>query len=471
MPSTASATYQGNIEGKLITAISTTTTTGVTVKIKQVNGSNPTWPTAAHRLRITQKTATVTKVEEVGVAAGTTQSGQTVTLGTLTRALPLSDGTDFTGSGTAQSFSAGADVFFAWDEHDAAQSLKADIVNTITGAGAIRGSSTTVAAFRPNSMTTSQRDAIAAPGNGDIIYNSTTSVLNQYIGGAWTTFATGTTGNAADGTGGKVDLATTTEIAALTANDASSGSPNALSVSVVSITTATSGKIAALNSAGKLDVAIGGTGVASPTSGNLLLGAGTSAMTLLAPSTTGNVVTSNGSTFTSAAPVYYHKTVFASGANSTAVGVSSTAVNTFDTHTYTIPANDLAAGVGYEFEGVVDVTWVAGDMTFSPQLGSTNFNAFGSGDITPTGSAGLFFKGFIMGTAAAGASVAVRCAVSYQFSGSSALKGAASYNTQNVATNGTLALQFAIKYFTSNGGHTSTMRMSRMSKVSSTSFT
>lgn len=132
MPSTASTTYQDYIEGKLLAAIDTGKTTGVTVKIRQVNGVTPTWPTAAHRLKIVQKTATNNKVEEFGVAAGTSQVGQTVTLGTLTRALPLDDGTDFTGSGTAQTFAAGADVFLAWDAHDAAQSAKKDLANTFT---------------------------------------------------------------------------------------------------------------------------------------------------------------------------------------------------------------------------------------------------------------------------------------------------------------------------------------------------
>lgn len=133
MPSTASSTYQDFIEGKLIAAIGTGTTTGITVKIKQVNGATPTWPTAAHRIKIVQKTATNNKVEKLGIASGTSQSGQTVTLGTATRALSLSDGTTFSGSaGTAQSFAAGADVFITWDNHDAAQSAKLDLANTFT---------------------------------------------------------------------------------------------------------------------------------------------------------------------------------------------------------------------------------------------------------------------------------------------------------------------------------------------------
>jgi hypothetical protein len=53
---------------------------------------------------------------------------------------------------------------------------------------------------------------------------------------------------------------------------------------------------------GTLPVGNGGTGAATLTTGNVLLGAGTSAVTFVAPGTTGNVLTSNGTTWTSAAP-------------------------------------------------------------------------------------------------------------------------------------------------------------------------
>jgi hypothetical protein len=50
-----------------------------------------------------------------------------------------------------------------------------------------------------------------------------------------------------------------------------------------------------------LPVARGGTGLATLTSANVILGAGTSAVTFVAPGSNGNVLTSNGSTWTSAA--------------------------------------------------------------------------------------------------------------------------------------------------------------------------
>ena len=53
---------------------------------------------------------------------------------------------------------------------------------------------------------------------------------------------------------------------------------------------------------GTLPVANGGTGATTLTANNVILGNGTSAVAFVAPSTTGNVLTSNGSTWTSAAP-------------------------------------------------------------------------------------------------------------------------------------------------------------------------
>ena len=53
---------------------------------------------------------------------------------------------------------------------------------------------------------------------------------------------------------------------------------------------------------GTLPVANGGTGAATFTANNVLLGNGTSALQVVAPSTTGNVLTSDGTTWASTAP-------------------------------------------------------------------------------------------------------------------------------------------------------------------------
>jgi hypothetical protein len=61
----------------------------------------------------------------------------------------------------------------------------------------------------------------------------------------------------------------------------------------------TSGTAAGLSAT--LAVASGGTGATTHTANSVLIGAGTSAVTTIAPSTSGNVLTSNGSAWTSAA--------------------------------------------------------------------------------------------------------------------------------------------------------------------------
>ena len=56
---------------------------------------------------------------------------------------------------------------------------------------------------------------------------------------------------------------------------------------------------------GTLAVANGGTGATSLTANNVILGNGTSAVQFVAPGTSGNVLTSNGTTWASTAPVSY----------------------------------------------------------------------------------------------------------------------------------------------------------------------
>jgi hypothetical protein len=66
-------------------------------------------------------------------------------------------------------------------------------------------------------------------------------------------------------------------------------------------TTSTTFVNAATNVTGTLPVANGGTGAATLTANNVLLGNGTSAVQVVAPGANGNLLTSNGTTWTSAA--------------------------------------------------------------------------------------------------------------------------------------------------------------------------
>jgi hypothetical protein len=75
-------------------------------------------------------------------------------------------------------------------------------------------------------------------------------------------------------------------------------------------TTSTTFADLATNVTGTLPVANGGTGLATLTANNVILGNGTSAPSFVAPSTNGNVLTSNGTTWTSATPASGSPLVF-----------------------------------------------------------------------------------------------------------------------------------------------------------------
>lgn len=450
MPSTASTTYQDYVEGKLIAAIATGTTSGVTVKVKQINGATPTWPTAAHRLKIFQKTATIVHVEEIGVAAGTTQSGQTVTLGTLTRALSLSDGTNFSGSaGTAQAFSAGADVFLSWDHHDAAQTPKLDIANTFTGVNTFSSDVVATGSLKaPVYANAAARDvAIPSPANGMEAYLTAEGKFTDYVAGAWTDRASGTNPNMSTTVAGKSEEGTVAEQAAHTATG---GTGARLVPAVANLVTLAadptwiSGAIPTLNASKYLDVSLLGSG--TPTAAKYLLGDGS----------WGTISSS-----------YFDKTVFINATTSATVGTSSTAAVDVATHQYTIPANDLVAGVLYEFNYTGLAAWGAGELKIRAQLGST---AIVSWQFTPTNNQYYTIHGYIMGTAAAGASVEVRGGGTILSGNPAKIEGPAASPAANVATNGTLVLKLNIDYDASNGSNAFDVRSSHIRKSSTTAF-
>ena len=115
-----------------------------------------------------------------------------------------------------------------------------------------------------------------------------------------------------------------------------------------------------------LPVASGGTGAATLTVNNVLLGNGTSALQVVAPGTTGNVLTSNGTTWSSSAPtaqVYPGAGVAVS--TGTAWGTSKatpTGVIVGDTDTQTLTNKTVEAGTftnGYTEETVTANTGTA----------------------------------------------------------------------------------------------------------------
>lgn len=104
------------------------------------------------------------------------------------------------------------------------------------------------------------------------------------------------------------------------------------------------------NVTGTLPVGNGGTGATSLTANNVLLGNGTSAVQVVAPGSNGNVLTSNGTTWTSAAP---------------ASTVSLSANNTWTgKQTFTGTTSTLAAGL-YNATEVVTISATAATGTIN----------------------------------------------------------------------------------------------------------
>jgi hypothetical protein len=130
------------------------------------------------------------------------------------------------------------------------------------------------------------------------------SAFNQYgITYASTTSVLATT---AAGTNGQV-LTATTGGAPAWANPSTSGTVTSVAATVPSVFSisgspiTSSGTLAITYSGTALPVANGGTSLTTLTANNVILGNGTSAPTFVAPSTSGNVLTSNGTTWTSSA--------------------------------------------------------------------------------------------------------------------------------------------------------------------------
>ena len=183
---------------------------------------------------------------------------------------------------------------------------------------------------------TSGGSALSVPGTGgNVVSDTATQTLtNKSISGSTNTLTaipagtalSGQVGVSNGGTGlssgtsggilGFTASGTITSSAALTANalvvgGGAGATPTALG-SLGTTTTVLHGNAGgaptygavALTSdvSGTLPVGNGGTGVANPTAGSVLVGNGSSAVSLVAPGTSGNILTSNGTTWTSAAP-------------------------------------------------------------------------------------------------------------------------------------------------------------------------
>lgn len=199
-----------------------------------------------------------------------------------------------------------------------AQTAMNAFAGAVTSGSYLRGNGTNVvmatiqAADVPtlNQNTTGTAANITATSNSTITTLSALSLPGSQVSGNISGNAANVTGTVAIANGGTGQTTAAAAITALTGTQTSgqylrSNGTNAVlsaiqAADVPTLNQNTTGTAA--NVTGTVAVANGGTGATSLTANNVILGNGTSAVQVVAPSTSGNVLTSNGTTWQSTAP-------------------------------------------------------------------------------------------------------------------------------------------------------------------------
>lgn len=201
-------------ESTLAVRIAPTDTSGIKIAPMEINGG--TEPIAATKgvLQIEESIDNTRKVEWISFNGVTVNADDSVTLTStgVSRNVPR-DGTAFTGDGTGQRFGKGAKVRLVTFHLLLNNKANIDTDNTFTGTNTFTGQIIASLGFIPPIYAdAAARDAaLPSPSFGMIVGQNDTGVLYQYIGGAWATFASGTTANASDTVAGKVERATTAQ--------------------------------------------------------------------------------------------------------------------------------------------------------------------------------------------------------------------------------------------------------------------
>lgn len=411
-------------------------------------------------------------------ASSVNATTKVTTLSDIRRGLPQTNNTANFTAGTGLVWPKGATIRVIDYSNYIHNTVFSDTTQTITGKKTMSGGlviSGTTYPLKLSEYTTTERDNLT-PEEGMLIKNSTTGTIQQYSGGTWASVGTDATANGSTTVAGKFEEATQAEQAALTATGATGARlvPAVANLVVAGAGAGDSGKIPILGTDGALAVTVGGTGLTTLTANNLIVGAGASDVTFIAPGANGTVLKSNGTTATFAAPTYYDQTVFCSGTSSANAGASSTSIVTVDTHQYTIPANDLVSGVAYEFEfvGRYVITNTGGTDTLAAYLylGSVEFSSY-QGFVTDT-TGEFVLRGMIHGTTTAGAASSVRCGMTGH---SGSVAGVSTGNGQdyvaaNAATNGTLLMAVKVQFGASDSNNLVQIHTSRIKKISATAF-
>lgn len=251
-------------------------------------------------------TGTVTSVDVSGGTTGLTTSGGPVTAaGTITLAGTLAVGNGGTGQTTAAAAITAltgtqtSGYYLRSDGTNAALAAiqAADVPtlnqNTTGSAGSVANALTAGTGISFSSGTTYNGSAAITINNSGVAAYPGAGIPNS-TGSAWgTSYST-------SGTGTVVALATSPSFTTPVLGTPTSGDFSTGTFTWPTFNQNTSGTAAGLSAT--LAVGSGGTGATSLTVNNVVLGNGTSPVQLVAPGTSGNVLTSNGTTWASTAP-------------------------------------------------------------------------------------------------------------------------------------------------------------------------
>jgi hypothetical protein len=333
-----------------------------------------TWPTFNQNTSGTAAGLSATLVVGSGGTGATTLTGYVK--GSGTSALTASStipSTDITGLGTMSTQNASSVA--------------------ITG-GTINGATigaTTAAAVTGTTVTASTKvatpyvDAVSSAG-GALRNASGTSVIQWGVGGSTNSSVDGSIN--LNGTNAQVDISPTgtghvhinpTGSGSVEINPTSAGTINNMAIGG---TTPAAGAFTTVTASSAIGVASGGTGASSLTVNNVVLGNGTSPVQLVAPGTSGNVLTSNGTTWSSTAPAaqtYPGSGIAVSTGSAWTTSLtapSGTIVGTTDTQTltnktftgYTETVYALSGTAIDPANGTIQTKTLSGSTTFTESL-------------------------------------------------------------------------------------------------------
>lgn len=160
---------------------------------------------------------------------------------------------------------------------------------------------------------------------------------------------------------------------------------NAVAGTTVLTLPTTSGVLYATPTGGVIGVASGGTNASTLTANNVILGNGTNTVQFVAPGTTGNVLTSNGTTWTSAAAAAFDAGTRLIFAQTTAPTGWTKDTTNYNNHALRVVTG--AAGTG----GTVDFTTAFVSQAVSGTVGTSGATTLSTSQI-PSHSHGTIFS-------------------------------------------------------------------------------